>query len=36
MALKVVARYWGEMVARATARHMQYPSPDDNARRVKL
>lgn len=36
MVLKVVARYWGGTVARATARHMQYPYPDDNARRVKL
>jgi transcriptional regulator GlxA family with amidase domain len=36
MALKVVARYCGEQVARATARHMEYPYPDDNARRVQL
>jgi len=34
MALKVVARYHGEAVARATARHMEYPYPDDNSRRV--
>ena len=34
MALKVVARYFGESVARATARHMEYPYPDSNARRV--
>ena len=34
MALKVVARYCGETVARATARHMEYPYPDSNARRV--
>jgi transcriptional regulator GlxA family with amidase domain len=33
MALKVVARYCGESVARATARHMEYPYPDSNARR---
>lgn len=36
MALKVVARYYGEAVARATARHMEYLYPDTNARRVKL
>jgi transcriptional regulator GlxA family with amidase domain len=36
MALKVVARYCGEQIARATARHMEYPYPDDNARRVQL
>jgi transcriptional regulator GlxA family with amidase domain len=34
MALRVVARYCGEPVARATARHMEYPYPDSNARRV--
>ena len=34
MALKVVQRYFGEAVARATARHMEYPFPDDNRRRV--
>jgi transcriptional regulator GlxA family with amidase domain len=36
MALKTVARYWGEPVARATAKHMEYPYPDSNARRVTL
>jgi transcriptional regulator GlxA family with amidase domain len=36
MALKVVARYLGEEVARATARHMEYPYPDSNARRIVL
>jgi transcriptional regulator GlxA family with amidase domain len=36
MALKVVARYCGEVVARATADHMEYPYPDNNARKVKL
>jgi transcriptional regulator GlxA family with amidase domain len=36
MALKVVARYCGEQTARATARHMEYPYPDNNARRVQL
>jgi transcriptional regulator GlxA family with amidase domain len=34
MALKVVARYFGETVARATARNMEYRYPDDNSRRV--
>lgn len=36
MALKVVARYCGEQTARTTARHMEYPYPDNNARRVQL
>ncbi len=34
MALRVVLRYHGEAVARATARHMEYTFPDDNRRRV--
>jgi transcriptional regulator GlxA family with amidase domain len=34
MALKVVARYHGEAVARNTARNMEYRYPDDNSRRV--
>jgi transcriptional regulator GlxA family with amidase domain len=34
LALKVVARYCGEPVARATAKHMEYPYPDSNARRI--
>jgi transcriptional regulator GlxA family with amidase domain len=34
MALKVVARYFGEEIARATARHMEYPYPESNKRRV--
>ena len=34
MALLVVARDFGEAVGRATARHMEYPFPDDNRRRV--
>jgi transcriptional regulator GlxA family with amidase domain len=34
MALLVVTRYFGEAVGRATARHMEYPFPDDNRRRV--
>src|SRR5262245_30946317 len=34
MALRVVARYHGETVARNTARNMEYRYPDDNSRRV--
>jgi len=34
MALRVVPRCCGEAVGRATARHMEYPSSDDNRRRV--
>jgi transcriptional regulator GlxA family with amidase domain len=34
MALKVVARHHGEVVARTTAKHMEYPFPQDNRRRV--
>ena len=34
LALKLVARYHGETVARATARHMEYPYPDKNTRRI--
>jgi transcriptional regulator GlxA family with amidase domain len=36
MALHVVRRYYGEAVARATARRMEYPYPDDNSRRVEI
>lgn len=36
MALRVVARSFGEEIARATARHMEYPYPDGNARRIRL
>lgn len=34
MALRVVIRYFGEDIARATARHMEYPYPDSNERRI--
>ncbi len=34
MALTVVKRYCGEAVARATARHMEYPFPETNDRRI--
>jgi transcriptional regulator GlxA family with amidase domain len=36
LALRVVARYYGEDVVRATARHMEYRYPDDNRRRVQM
>jgi transcriptional regulator GlxA family with amidase domain len=34
LALRVVARLCGVMVAQATARHMEYPYPETNERRV--
>jgi transcriptional regulator GlxA family with amidase domain len=36
MALLVVAEYCGEAIARATARHMEYPFPETNERRIDL
>ncbi len=36
MSLKVVARHCGEAIARATARHMEYPYPDADARRINI
>jgi transcriptional regulator GlxA family with amidase domain len=36
MSLKVVSRYFGEAIARATAKHMEYPFPESNARRISL
>lgn len=36
MALKVVARHFGEKIARATARHMEFPYPESDARRIQL
>ena len=36
MSLKVVTRYFGENVARATARHMEYPYPESDARRIQI
>ena len=35
MALKVVSREFGEAVARATARYMEYPYPEGNDRRIE-
>jgi transcriptional regulator GlxA family with amidase domain len=34
MALQVVAFHYGESVARATAKHMEYVYPDNNGRRI--
>lgn len=34
LALRVVALQHGEAIGRATARHMEYPYPESNARRV--
>jgi transcriptional regulator GlxA family with amidase domain len=34
IALRVVRRHHGEAIARATARYMEYPFPEDNRRRV--
>ena len=36
LALRIVQRNCGEAVARATARHMEYPFPEDDHRRVPL
>jgi transcriptional regulator GlxA family with amidase domain len=36
MALRVVARYCGETVARNTAQRMEYPYPESDARRVSV
>jgi len=36
MTLRVVARYCGEAVARAAARHMEYPFPESDERRITL
>jgi len=36
LALRVVARYCGEPVGRNTARYMEYPYPESNARRVQV
>lgn len=36
LALRIVQRCFGESLARATARHMEYPFPESNARRIVL
>ena len=34
MALRIVTRLYGETIARETARHMEYPYPEDDRRRI--
>ena len=36
MSLRVVARDFGEDIARATAKYMEYPYPESDARRIRL
>ena len=36
MSLKVVANYFGEEIARATALHMEYPYPESDVRRIQI
>ena len=36
MALKIVARHYGEAIARATAKQMEYPFPESDARRIAI
>ena len=36
MALKIVARHFGDAIARAAARQMEYPFPESDARRITL
>ena len=36
MALKIVTRHFGDAVARATAKQMEYPFPESDARRIAL
>lgn len=36
MALSLVERYHGEVIARITARHMEYPFPETKARRIEI
>jgi transcriptional regulator GlxA family with amidase domain len=36
LALRVVARYFGEPVARNTARYMEYTYPESNVRRIQV
>jgi len=36
MALHIVSYYHGENVSRSTARHMEYPFPENNKRRIVL
>ena len=36
LALRLLARYFGEPIARNTSRYMEYPYPESNARRVQV
>jgi transcriptional regulator GlxA family with amidase domain len=36
MALRVVTRYFGEALARETARYMEYAYMEDNERRIRF
>jgi transcriptional regulator GlxA family with amidase domain len=36
MTLKIVTRYYGDAIARATAKQMEYPFPESDARRIAL
>jgi transcriptional regulator GlxA family with amidase domain len=36
MSLRVVAHYLGEAIARAAARHMEYPYPETDERRIEI
>lgn len=36
MSLKVVARYFGDTIAQATAKHMEYPYPENDSRKIDL
>ena len=36
LALRMVARYYGDPIARAAAQHMEYPFPETNARKIDL
>jgi len=35
MSLKVVAHYFGDAIAQATAKHMEYPYPENDSRRIE-
>lgn len=36
MSLKVVAHYFGDAIAQATAKHMEYPYPENDSRRIEF
>jgi transcriptional regulator GlxA family with amidase domain len=36
MSLRIVAHYFGDAIARATAKHMEYPFPESDRRRIAL